>query len=287
MTSAKPPFRGQSLFERPRQSFDLDPRALEWILADPANPLNRLVSIIPKGSRVLDIGAGSGLLARLLQHVHAEITVDGVEPDSAAVIHARPCYRHLFHGTVDEFLSQASGSIEYDFIILADVIEHLPNPERLLLLLKERVGRSGKICISTPNIAFASVRVALLNGAFDYVDSGILERTHLRFFTLDSLRRLFAAVQLCPEVTLLLRRNPLTTEIRLGDFSVNPLQLRTLLRDELATVYQFLFVLGTEQCSSLVRSYGDSGRFIVLKYLKERVAKRLSAARTGRGAGDG
>lgn len=276
MTSAKPPFRDQSLFERPRQSFDLDPRALEWILADPANPLNRLASIIPKGSRVLDIGAGSGLLARLLQRVHGEITVDGVEPDGAAARHAKPCYRHLFHGTVDEFLSQASGSIEYDFVILADVIEHLPDPQRLLLLLKERLGRSGKICISTPNIAFASVRVALLNGAFDYVDSGILERTHLRFFTLHSLRQLFAAVGLSPQVTMLLKRNPMDMEIRLSDFHVSPFLLRRLLRDELASVYQFLFVLQSENCRSLVTEYGDPGSSVVLKYLRRRLAKRLS-----------
>jgi 2-polyprenyl-3-methyl-5-hydroxy-6-metoxy-1,4-benzoquinol methylase len=249
---------------------------VEWTLADPANPLNRLVRIIPKGSRVLDIGAGNGMLARLLQHVHAEITVDGVEPDGAAVIHARPCYRNLFHGTVEDFLTQASESIDYDFIVLADLIEHLHNPERLLLLLKERLGRSGRICISTPNISFASVRVALLNGAFDYVDSGILERTHLRFFTLHSLNQLFTAVGLSPEVTMLLKRNPLDMEIRLSEFRVSPFVLRRLLRDELASVYQFLFVLRGENCPTLVTTYGDPGSYVVLKYLRRRLVKRLS-----------
>jgi hypothetical protein len=118
--------------------------------------------------------------------------------------------------------------------------------------------------------------VALLNGAFDYVDSGILERTHLRFFTLHSLRQLFAAVGLCPETTMLLKRNPLDMEIHLSDFRVSPFLLRRLLRDELASVYQFLFVLRGENCRTLVTTHGDSGSYVVLKYLRRRLVKRLS-----------
>lgn len=265
------------LFERPSQTFELDPRAIQWILADPANPLNQLANLIPKGSTVLDIGAGNGLLARLLQHVHGEVAIDGVEPDAAAVRHAKPWYRNLYHGSVDDFLSQGDPSPPYDFIVLADVIEHLSNPERILRALRDRLGSSGKICISTPNIAFASVRVALLNGAFEYVDSGILERTHLRFFTLHSLRQLFAAVGLCPEKTYLLRRNPLNMEIRLSEFSVSPVLLWRVLRDELSTAYQFLFVLKTKGCQSTLTVVGDPGHHVVLKYLLERLKKRLFA----------
>lgn len=266
----------RGLFERPSQSFRLDPRALDWILADEANPLNRLVYIIPDGARVLDIGTGNGILARLLQHVRRDVIVDGIEPDPAAAEFARPCYRHLFQGPVEEFFSGPDESISYDFIVLADVIEHLTNPERILQLLRQKLGPRARICISTPNIAFASVRVALLNGSFDYVDSGILERTHLRFFTLRSLQHLFAATRLFPEATMLLKRNPLYMEIRLEDFSVSPLLLAKLLRDELASVYQFLFVLRSDRCDSLVSTHGDAGRAVVLRYIKRRLARRFA-----------
>ncbi len=269
----------ESLFERPSQSYSLDPRAVEWILADSANPLNRLVSVIPKGARVLDVGAGNGVLARLLQHVHGDVIIDGVEPDPAAVEHARPCYRNLYQGSIEAFLSELNESVSYNFIVLADVIEHLQNPERILRLLRDRFGRSAKICISTPNVAFVSVRVALLNGAFDYVDSGILERTHLRFFTLYSLKQLFAATHLFPQETMLLKRNPLDMEIRLRDFSVSPFLLSKLLRDELASVYQFLFVLGPESCDSVVTAYGDPGRAVVLRYLKSRLTHYFACGR--------
>jgi 2-polyprenyl-3-methyl-5-hydroxy-6-metoxy-1,4-benzoquinol methylase len=263
-----------SFFERSSQTFELDPRALQWILADPANPLNQLASLIPSGSRVLDIGDGNGLLARLLHHVHEKIEIDGVEPDTTAVHHASPWYRNLYRGTVDEFLAQVGPSTPYDFIVLADVLEHLSNPERVLRALRDRVDGSARICISTPNVAFASVRIALLNGAFEYVDSGILERTHLRFFTLHSLRRLFAAVDLYPETTYLLKRNPLHMEIRLSEFRVSPFLLWRLLQDELSTAYQFLFVLGSKRCESTVTTVGDEGRHVVLKYLVERLKKK-------------
>lgn len=266
----------RNLFERPSATYSIDPRALGWILADEANPLNRLVQIIPKGASVLDIGVGNGILARLLRHAHGDVVIDGVEPDPVAASFAGPHYRNLFQGTVETYVSGLSGSISHDFVVLADVIEHLPNPERLLRLLGQKLGPSARICISTPNVAFAAVRIALLNGCFDYVDSGILERTHLRFFTLRTLRHLFAAAQLHPESTMLLRRNPLATEIRLEDFSVSPFLLSTLLRDELASVYQFLFVLGSEPGDAVVASYGHAGRAVVLRYLVRRLARRFS-----------
>lgn len=264
-----------NLFARPSGSFDLHPRALEWILADPANPLNRLTQAIPKGASVLDVGAGNGMLARLLLHVHGDLVIDGVEPDEAAIQHAKPWYRHLFHGSVENFLCQVSGDLDYDYVVFADVIEHVSDPQRVLETVRSRLGRSTRVCVSTPNVAFASVRVALLNGVFDYVDSGILERSHLRFFTLRSLTELFGAADLYPEETLLLKRNPLDMEIRLADLKISPLLLHRLLRDELATVYQFLFILRTENCTSALSVYGDPGKRIALKYLGLRLTKGL------------
>lgn len=263
------------LFERTSQSYTLDNRALGWILADEANPLNRLVHIIPDGATVLDVGAGNGVLAQLLRHEKRDVTIDGIEPDPAAAEIARTSYRNLFEGSVETVIAAGHGMAHYDFIVLADVIEHLPDPERILRLLKERLGRSGKLCVSTPNVAFASVRIALLNGEFDYVNSGILERTHLRFFTLRSLRRLFDVTLLFPHVTMLLKRNPLDMEIRLQDFGISPFAFSTLLRDELASVYQFLFVLGTEAGDTVVTSHGHAGRAVVLRYLARRLIRRF------------
>jgi len=79
---------------------------------------------------------------------------------------------------------------EYDFVVLADVIEHVADPLEFLKQLRTIVSLNTKILISVPNIAFGAIRIELLNGIFDYVDSGIRERTHLRFFTLKTIYEL-------------------------------------------------------------------------------------------------
>ena len=269
-----PEIRGY--FERPVQSFCVDPRSLDWILADAANPLNRLARIIPNGARVLDIGVGNGVLGRLLNRVHGGVVIDGVEPDAAGAQHATPYYRKLFSASIEAFLSEHNKTLEYDYIVMADVIEHLVYPDRVLRQLAERLKSSAKICVSTPNIAFLPVRIALLNGVFDYVDSGILERTHLRFFTLHTLLRLFEGIKLAPEMIAFLQRDPLSTEISLQEFSVGPFALLKLLRDELARVYQFLFVLSGEKKDAAVERVGDPGRAVLWRYLKSRAQSRVS-----------
>lgn len=77
-----------------------------------------------------------------------------------------------------------------DVIVLADVLEHLAKPEALLALAAETLDHDGAIVVSIPNIANLASRLGLLFGRFEYQDRGILDRTHLRFYTLSSARRL-------------------------------------------------------------------------------------------------
>jgi SAM-dependent methyltransferase len=271
----KPSSRG--LFERPAKSFDLDARAIGWILADVANPLNKIVQIIPSGASVLDIGAGNGILARLLTSLDRGVAVDAIEPDPVARAAAAPFYRSIFAGKLEDYLkgSRADGT-RYDFIVLADVLEHLANPEPLLRQAKALLSPDGRIIISTPNIAFASVRLALLNGRFDYVDSGILERTHLRFFTLRTLQYLFSAVGLYPSAQFHCLRDPFGSEISLDGLSISPWLLAKLARDKLSFVYQFLFVLGTELPEATVRmDLGSRGPSLPIGYFVRRVRRAL------------
>jgi len=265
------PVRG--LFERPAKSFDFDARAIGWILADVANPLNKIVEIIPAGASVLDIGAGNGVLARLLASLDKGVVVDAIEPDPVAGEAAAPFYRSIFTGKLEDYLaSSRTDETRYDFIVLADVLEHLANPEVLLRQVKALLLPGGRIVLSTPNVAFASVRLALLNGRFDYVDSGILERTHLRFFTLNTLQRLFAAVGLYPSAQFHCLRDPFGQEISLDGLPISPWLLAKLSRDELSFVYQFLFVLGIEPSTTTLRmDLGSRGPSLPFRYFVRRV----------------
>jgi SAM-dependent methyltransferase len=80
----------------------------------------------------------------------------------------------------------------FDVVLLADVLEHMLDPRRLLLQAKERLAPGGRLLVSLPNVAHWSVRAQVAMGKFDYTNKGILDRGHVRFFTRASAERLFA-----------------------------------------------------------------------------------------------
>jgi 2-polyprenyl-3-methyl-5-hydroxy-6-metoxy-1,4-benzoquinol methylase len=230
------------MFTRSDETYSIDPEAVDRILVDPINPLNRIASAIPEDATVLDIGAGNGLLAAVLRRTHERITIDGIEPNAAAAAMAKPAYRRLWVGYAQDHLAEI-GSGGYDFLVVADVMEHVPDPVAFLQELADAAPGGARILLSVPNVAFAAVRLSLLHGDFAYVDSGLLERTHLRFFTLETLRETFAQTGLAIERQVLHKKGAFSSEIRLRPTLLDLIELLRLRRDPLAATYQFFFVL--------------------------------------------
>jgi 2-polyprenyl-3-methyl-5-hydroxy-6-metoxy-1,4-benzoquinol methylase len=243
------------VFTRLDSTFELTPETVGYVLRDEAGPLHRIAKLIPSGSAVLDVGAGSGLLPRVLHAMKREVVIDGIEPNEHAAAIAAPHYRHLYRSLAEDLPQPLPN--RYDFVVLADVIEHVADPLAFLRRLTDGLPRETRVVIDTPNVAFAAVRLALLNGRFDYVDSGILERTHLRFFTLSTLERLVAELGMNVERLYLLQRNVLGMEIPLDHLRVDSRLMLRLLRDELASTYQFLFVLTREEVTTERRAFGE------------------------------
>jgi 2-polyprenyl-3-methyl-5-hydroxy-6-metoxy-1,4-benzoquinol methylase len=243
------------VFTRSDSTYDDQPEAVRWVLADDASPLKRIANIIPDGSSVLDIGAGNGLLARVLHETHAEITIDGIEPNPYAAELAAPHYRHFRTGLAEDVVDSLADL--YDYIVLADVIEHVADPLTFLSRLTAGLPARTRVILDTPNVAFGTVRLALLKGRFDYVDSGLLERTHLRFFTLATLERLASELGLNIEKLYLLQRSLLKTEISASDVLRDPTVVLRLLRDDLASTYQFLLVLTRESVVAERHVFGE------------------------------
>ena len=149
-----------------------------WIL--------NFLSRAKKTSRILDIGAADGYLGEILkQYGHFLV---GVESNAQFADKARAHYDMLHCADVETF--DFPYRSEFDYILLADVLEHLRDPGGLLRRLVPCLKDGGEIIISIPNIAHLSVRLSLMLGHFQYQDRGILDRTHLRFFTLASVRRM-------------------------------------------------------------------------------------------------
>jgi len=85
---------------------------------------------------------------------------------------------------------------KFDIIIFADILEHLYDPFSVLSLYQSLLKPDGEIIISLPNVVIWDVRLKFLFGAFNYTDTGTCDRTHIRFFTLSSMRRLIKAARL-------------------------------------------------------------------------------------------
>lgn len=264
------------MFNRVNKTYDFDPEVIAHILHDDANPLNRISQIIPENVKVLDIGAGNGLLACLLMEKRNNIIIDGIEPDPYAAKIAGKYYRHFYCGIAQEFKDMILRE-NYDFIILADVIEHINDPLALLRDLCSGISKKTRLIISVPNIAFGAVRMALLNGEFQYVDSGILEKTHVRFFTLKTLKTLISELNMNIEKLYFLQRDLFNTEIDLNKFKISLICLLKILSDDLSSTYQFLMVLTKENVSTEKRCFGEKARHSVIKYLLKKVFPRRGA----------
>ncbi len=136
--------------------------------------------------RILDVGTASGYLGKIWRGQGHYIA--GLEYDAAAAEKARPYYDALQVTDVETYAFPFRD--EFDYIVFADVLEHLRDPAAVLRRCLPALKDSGKIIISVPNVANWVIRLSLLVGKFDYMDKGILDRTHMRFFTLRSLKRM-------------------------------------------------------------------------------------------------
>ena len=143
---------------------------------------------IPEGSRVLEIGTASGYMGEyLIEKKNCEIW--GIEPAEELYNDAKQYgYTKLFKISAENLLTLPEMANEkFDVILLGDVLEHMKNPDEVLAGLKNFLKPTRRCVISLPNIAHYSIRWHLLIGRFDMQDGGILDRTHLHFFTLKTM----------------------------------------------------------------------------------------------------
>lgn len=146
----------------------------------------QIVDWVPERARVLDVGCSSGYLAQLLiETKHCRVT--GIEADRAAAERATARGLSVLVGSLEDPEFLAAIPTKYDAIIAADVLEHLARPDVLLAAFDNWLEPGGTIIVSVPNVAAWEIRRGLFFGRFEYQDSGILDRTHLHFFTWPSL----------------------------------------------------------------------------------------------------
>jgi 2-polyprenyl-3-methyl-5-hydroxy-6-metoxy-1,4-benzoquinol methylase len=161
---------------------------------DENSHISILSKIVIENSTILDVGCADGKFGYILfQKKNAALF--GIEKNSDAVSQVRnTCmYKDVYQFDLEgknendsELKRYAENGIVYDYVIMSDIFEHLQNPTEVLLKTAKNLKTGGKVLVSVPNIAHADIWLHLVNGIFNYTDSGILDNTHLKFFTKNS-----------------------------------------------------------------------------------------------------
>ena len=146
---------------------------------------------VKAGTKVLELGCSTGYFSRVLSQKGC--TVTGIDSDSNAVTACKQKgldahYHDLNANSISEMVSAQ----QPDCVIAMDVLEHLVRPDRLLSMLAGSIGDNTTLIVTGPNVAYWHVRWQLLRGRWEYVPAGIMDSTHLRWFTRSSWRKLLS-----------------------------------------------------------------------------------------------
>ena len=192
---------------------------------------------VPSNSRVLDLGAADGSMAEVLTGMGCRVW--GVEWDPVAAEAARRFCEEVEVGDLNTLdLAGRFGEQKFDVVLMLDVLEHLSDPAAVLRRVAAVLADGGWGVISLPNVAHVSLRLALLQGRFEYRDAGLLDRTHLRFFDRPGVDDLLASAGWSMFDLSRVTRRFGTTEIQLE--GTDPQMVRDLEADSEGITYQFV-----------------------------------------------
>jgi len=149
-----------------------------------------IISLVPNNVRfLLDVGCGFGLMGKRLKEKQ-NIEIVGIEKEGKIADIAKSNLDRLIVGDVED-LKLPFRQGYFDCLVYGDILEHLREPWRLLKEHTYYLKKGGYCIASIPNISHYSVIKNLIKNKWEYTSAGILDDAHLRFFTLDSMRKMF------------------------------------------------------------------------------------------------
>lgn len=149
-----------------------------------------IIDLVGEDQKVLDVGAATGYVDKHMVQRGCRVTGLEMNPEAARLAE-RYCERVIVGDIETLDLDRELVEAPFDVIVFGDVLEHLKDPVGTLRRLRPFLQPEGRVVASIPNIAHGSVRLALLQGKFQYRPLGLLDNTHLRFFTRESVEQLF------------------------------------------------------------------------------------------------
>lgn len=216
----------------PKYDFPID-------LSEHNNSHSLMVELVGEGKRVLEVGCATGYMTRVLAERGCRVV--GIEVDPHAAARAGEHCDEVVVADVEHLdLVERFGEASFDVVVFGDVLEHLREPLVTLRRARGLLVADGCVVASVPNVAHGAVRLALLQGRFEYRPLGLLDESHIRFFTRASMERLFRDAGFAIVDMRRTVRGVFDTEIplRRRDF---PRRVRRLVEvDREATTYQFV-----------------------------------------------
>jgi 2-polyprenyl-3-methyl-5-hydroxy-6-metoxy-1,4-benzoquinol methylase len=212
---------------------------IEVDLSQKDSPHAQLIRLTGRNKDVLEVGPATGYVTKVLQQRGCRVSCVEMDPEAAEVA-AEFCERMIVGNIEEVDFSSAFRKQRFDVVTFGDVLEHLVDPMGVLTRVREILTPTGYVVASVPNIAHSSIRLSLLRGQFQYTEKGLLDRTHLRFFTEESLGALFrdAGYQVRSLRRILV--DPFATELELREDDY-PSNLREASRvDVQGLTYQFV-----------------------------------------------
>lgn len=197
------------------------------------------LDLVGSNRRVLDVGCATGFFGKALAEQGCSVT--GVEFEPRAAAEARSHLDEVVEADLNvTALADLFAGREFDAIVFGDVLEHLIDPDAVLRSAVQLLAADGGIIISIPNVAHGSLRLALLQGRWDYLETGLLDRTHLRFFTRESVVAMVAGAGLGITDLRGTILDPLGCEVEIDDESLPGTIVDWVRSQPDALTYQFV-----------------------------------------------
>lgn len=158
------------------------------------NPRTELIDLIKEvPAQILEIGCGTGATGMAIKQKFPDVIYIGLDSNREAAEVARKRLDRVIVSDIDKVPLDTFGlrKESYDLIICADILEHLFDPWKMLFDLRGYLTADGKILASIPNIQYINHIINFLNGNWTYEDNGLLDVTHIRFFTLNEIAKMF------------------------------------------------------------------------------------------------
>ncbi len=149
---------------------------------------SRVIKLVGKNKRVLELGSASGHMTKLLTEFGCSVVSIDVNPDAVSAAQEYAEHAYCINLDTPDGLYFLESLDPFDVVLAADVFEHLRNPCLLIRKVKSLLNENGYLVFSTPNIAHSGVIASLICGEFDYRETGLLDSSHVHFYTESSIK---------------------------------------------------------------------------------------------------